>query len=367
MATIIKQPTNLSFSSTIDDLVLKTDAEMVDLVVDITHGTTTEVLLSETYYPDEDGNVTLSQIGDLVEPWVRKYGSVTMQISVSEHIGNGKDVTAPDYSETIKNSAIDIGTILFAAVDPQVSAEWFCSHHFLTILEGEKLTSMIRTECLSAYDASTLAVTATLHNITDNTFQELNGTLTPANTSGMVYDYNVSPKNIFDLVGGTSDYVLTSYVCTAGERTQSYRVIEDQIPPAPALVFLNSFGCWEYLYCTGTHSKDSKYTRSTAVIGGLRRNYNIEEDRQFKALTGWLNEAMADWADDLFRSQHVYLYTGGKMGKEIVITDSKSEISNEDDNLPVFEFTWGYAQKQHNVMDAEKLRIFDSTFDYTFN
>ena len=142
----------------------------------------------------------------------------------------------------------------------------------------------------------------------------------------------------------------------------------EKVPPAPSLAFLNSFGCWEYIHCTGTHKKSSKFTYSTAVIGEKTRNYAIQEQRQLTANTGSLSYAMAEWADELFRSQQVYLYTGGKMGKEVVVSDVKDEVTNEDDNMPSYEFTWMYAQKLHNVIDTEtkRLRVFDGTFDYTF-
>ena len=368
MATILKQPTVLSFSSTMDDIVIKTTGTKIDLVLQATHGTTTEVLLDETYYPDDDGTITIGQPGDILTPWCRRYGSVDVVAKITEHIGNGKDESDADYSETETDSTVNIGTVLFANADPQVTASWFVENHFLTVLNGEKITAFGRTECLSAYGASTLSVTARVLNTTTDEITSIALTLNPANTTGSIYDYNVSPQKIFDLMAGTNEQQLLSYTCEAGKRHQSYRVITDDVPPAPCFVFQNSFGCWEYIYCTGTHSRSSKYTRSAAIIGGLKRNYNIEEERDFKAQTGWLNEAMADWAGELFLSQSIYLYVGGKMGKEVLINgDEKVEINNEDDNMPSFEFTWNYAQEQHNVMDAERQRIFDATFDYTFN
>lgn len=355
--TIISQPSSLSFTGTMPDLVLKTTLSRTTVVVSITYSGGTAELLSETYWPDSDGLVTLSSLGELLDPYCRQYGSVTVKVEAAEY-----DAAATAAAATL---SVDLGTVLFGDVDPQMNAADFCSEHFLTVLNGEKITAIGRTECLSAYDVQTLAVSVVLYDGGKTVTKGI--TLSPVNNANQVYDFNVSPQYIYDLAGGTTEQ-LVGYTATAGQRSQSYRVITDEVPPAPALVFLNSFGCWEYIYCTGTHSKDSKYTRSSAMIGRRRRNYKIVESREFKALTGWLNQAMADWADDLFRSQSVFLYTDGKAGKEIIITDSKSEITSEDDNMPSFEFTWSYAQKLHNVMDAqmERVRVFDNTFDYTF-
>ena len=55
-------------------------------------------------------------------------------------------------------------------------------------------------------------------------------------------------------------------------------------------------------------------------------------------------------------------------GKEVVITDSKSELSNDDDELPRFTFSYQYAQRIQNVLQMNRVgRIFDNTFDHTFN
>ena len=66
----------------------------------------------------------------------------------------------------------------------------------------------------------------------------------------------------------------------------------------------------------------------------------------------------------------VVTFKNGKpiVGKEVVITDSKSEVSNTDDNMSRFTFDYQYSQMNHNVVDLGRAgRIFDNTFDYTFN
>ena len=57
-----------------------------------------------------------------------------------------------------------------------------------------------------------------------------------------------------------------------------------------------------------------------------------------------------------------------KGGKEVVITDSKSDRSNDDAELPRITFTYQYAQRNHNVLQLYREgRIFDNTFDDTCN
>ena len=56
------------------------------------------------------------------------------------------------------------------------------------------------------------------------------------------------------------------------------------------------------------------------------------------------------------------------MGKRVTISDSKSDNDNLLDAIPRFTFSYSYAQRQHNVLDMRRAgRIFDNTFDHTFN
>lgn len=357
MATIISQPGPLSFTGTMENLVLKSPSAQVRVAIKVTSAYGTHEVLNEVYYPDKSSTVTIYHPGDLCEPYARQYGSVTAAASVYDITADGVQTAALD---------VDLGTVLFGNVDPQTDASTFCEHHFLTILMGPKTTALGRKECLSAYDAGDLTVTAYIKKGGDIT--SVSGSLSPINTTGKVNDYNVSPDNIREVLQLSDGQQLLQYSCQAGVRRQTYDMVMEKVPPAPSLAFLNSFGCWEYIHCTGTHKKSSKFTYSTAVVGDKTRNYDIQEQRQLTANTGSLNYAMAEWADELFRSQQVYLCTGGKMGKEVVVSDVKDEVTNEDDNMPSYEFTWMYAQKLHNVIDTEtkRLRVFDGTFDYTF-
>lgn len=357
MATIISHPGPLSFTGTMENLVLKSPSAQVRVAIKVTSAYGTHEVLNEVYYPDESSSVTIYHPGDLCEPYARQYGSVTATASVYDITADGVQAAALD---------VDLGTVLFGNVDPQTDASTFCEHHFLTILMGPKTTALGRKECLSAYDAGDLTVTAYIKKGGDIT--SVSGSLSPISTTGKVNDYNVSPDNIREVLQLSDGQQLLQYSCQAGVRRQTYDMVIEKVPPAPSLAFLNSFGCWEYIHCTGTHKKSSKFTYSTAVVGDKTRNYAIQEQRQLTANTGSLSYAMAEWADELFRSQQVYLYTGGKMGKEVVVSDVKDEVTNEDDNMPSYEFTWMYAQKLHNVIDTEtkRLRVFDGTFDYTF-
>ena len=81
---------------------------------------------------------------------------------------------------------------------------------------------------------------------------------------------------------------------------------------------------------------------------------------------------MAAWADELFRSDEVYVVNiyGGEpvVGKQVTISESKSDNDNLLGTVPRFTFSYVYSQRQHNVLDMQRAgRVFDNTFDNTFN
>lgn len=356
MASVREQPSALCFSSGITDIVFGTNAEKGTLRLDIVHGAEREKVLEETMFASADGSVSVCDLSSLVEPYARQHLQVTLECSFTDDAG-----TASTDPVTVLFGMADVG------LEPS-DAGWFVENHFLTILDGEKLTALGREERLYAYGADSVTVTADVL-MANGQFNTLSAGLTPfEQVSGTdIYSYDVSAENVSSLIGLVGGQLL-GYWVEAGSRRQRFRCIEDRVPPAPSLFFVNSFGCYELLHCVGTHKKDSKYDRKATRIFGRLRNYRITEDRQFSANTGWLNVSMADWADDLFRSEKVMLWVNGAPGREVVISDSKSEINNEDDYMPAFEFTYTYAQRIHNVMEPKRAgRIFDNTFDHTFN
>lgn len=350
MATLQQQPQEICFSSVIDDIIFSTVSESGTLVLSLTFGGSQHQIINEVMYPSEDGYIVIGDLSSLLEPYAKQQLEVVMNCSFTDEAGV---------------ASITPVTVIYSRADVNQLAATFCSSHFLTVLNGQKLTSIEREERLYAYNATSVTVTAVVE--TSGVLTTLTASLSAAATTGSISQFNVSPLNIRTLLGITLGTVI-EYTVTAGYRSASFRCIPEKKSPAPALVFINSFGCEEFIYCVGTHKKVSKYERLSARFSGLKRNYRITEDRQFTANTGWLNEAMADWADELFRSDEVHLWVDGTKGREVILSDSKSEITNEDDDMPAFEFTYTYAQRIHNIMQPTHAgRVFDNTFDHTFN
>lgn len=301
-------------------------------------------LLNESLWPTE-GAITLTSLGEMLEPYAKK------QLVCSVTITAGED------SSTC--------TILYAMVDVGISASEFYTGHFLSTLMGTKITAKGRLEYLWYYGNGSASITA---EYADGSTQSFNAVV--CGGTSVYTQLDVSPDNFV-----VSNKQLVAYTVTAGNRSQRFEMDMSEPDCAPILEFYNSFGVWELFYCTGTHKVNPKYERSSARFGGMMRNYKVKESREFQADTGIMNTAMANWADDLFRSEEVYVINviNGEMtsqdgGREVFITDSKSENRNDNDFMPRFTFSYQYSQRIHNVLQVDRVgRIFDNTFDHTFN
>lgn len=311
-----------------------------------------EQIYSEHLYP-VDGVVTLAELDRLLTPYARQRLKVRLSVKIEE-------LTAD--SDTAADTATLSADIIYCEADIDTTAADFIATHFLTKLDGEKTTAMGRLEYLHFIGADSASVTADYDDGSQRQFA-----LLPVGGNDRYTTLDVSPAQF-----AIDDRLLLGFFVQAGQRSFRFSVDLDEPDCAPVLVFDNSFGVEELLYCTGTHTVAPTYKRSQGYIGRYQRNYDIAETRTFKADTGILSFTMANWADELFRSQcvHVVNFRDGNpnIGREIVITDSKSEYTNDDDSMPRFTFSYQYAQRNHNVLDTLRAgRIFDNTFDNTFN
>lgn len=343
MITITSSPSGKVFSSYIPDLQFTTS----DTIVTVTIAVNGEYVYNETLVP-VSGKVTLDGLSPMLEVYAERRLVLEVGITIRE----------PLTAET-KTVAF---TVLFSRCDVGVAASEFYERHFLSVLQGPKLTAMGRLEYLHYYGTEVTSCIATYSDGTTSSF-------TPSKTAGnsSYTQIDVSPVS-FTSAGKQ----LVAYEVTAGSRRQQFLIDLSQPDCAPILLFDNSFGVQELIYCTGIHKVSPQYKRQSARIGGMLRNYAIEETRSFQADTGVLTIPMANWADELFRSKEIYVVNiyGGvpSVGKEVIITDSKSEYTNDDAALPRFTFTYQYAQRLHNVLQLQREgRIFDNTFDNTFN
>lgn len=348
------KPTSPIFTSALDAFSFQIDGDSAMVTITCSG----EELLSETYYP-VSGNITIYDIGTLIADAVRPTVVAPFSIKIVEHTG-GED------TDTWQSGDI---TAYYATVDTNMAAAAFLDQFFLTLLDGVKLTRLGHREFLHAAGSDSTLPTVHAQYLTvsnEVVTVDYTGTdITPSHTVSGITTFDVSPDRYHDKTKGS----LFAYTVSVGKRTQEFQIDHTEAVADPVLLFTNSFGCQEIFYCLGKKKIASEFERKSAVIAGKKINYSVKETRNFEGDTGIIPPSMAHFAEDLLRSDEVYLFRDYSKDKQVVLTESKSERTNEADNTPEFTFSYQYAQRIQNVMfkNMGEGKIFDDSFDDTFN
>lgn len=341
------------FTSSLDTFSFQIDGDSATVTITCAG----EEVLRETYYPTS-GIITIYDLGTLIADFVRPTVRATFSITITEHRGE------TDLSAWVSEDIV----AYYSTADIDMDAMVFLNQFFLTLLEGKKLTKLGRREYLHASgdDVEKAEVTAHFFDGGKLVSVEAPEDCTILTSVNGITTMDVSPGHYEDLHSGN----LFAYTVRMGKRIQEYQIDFNSGTSEPAILFSNAFGCQEIFYCTGKQEVAKEFERKSAVINNRKVNYSIKGTRTFKADTGMLPPGMVDFIDDLLGSDELYLFRNGMKDREIVVTDSKMEYSNEDDGTFEFTLSYQYSQKIQNIIykDGNAAgKIFDSPFGKMFN
>lgn len=350
---IIKQPDSFCFTSSLGDIVINPGSEQL-VTFSIRMGATV-VLPTETYSSDPDGVIYITGLGEVLSAWLRTDGPTAYLLK--------QQTTVTEFIFIYNGSLEKRHTIMRSDVDFDMTAAAFCNTHFLSLMFSTKTTVAGRRELLAFYDARSTSMTATVNayylsagSIINNTSQRA------AIGSGAIKYLDVSPA-IFHSEGKRLLY----YTVSIGERTIRYELDYTAFLQQTHFVYRNCFGVEDTFTCIGEAASEGKFERYYATFSGGYKNFKRKNLREYTIDTGILSQAAAYALDDMFSSEEIWLYDEHGLIKEIVILDQKVVRSSLPDEMPRFEFTYRLTQSNQRYKTALYGRIFDSTFDKTFN
>lgn len=306
-------------------------------------------VFSNTYYPDDNGMITVYNLDRLLEP----------------HIGElHADFTFKAATSTLGPATIKVFRCRWGV---DTTAANFIPSHFLTPMQGTRDTLDGRHETLSLYSTASEEAYAECRYYRDGSISTARVSLGTGSGARLL---NVSPGRFVNATKGR----LFAYTVVCGARRASYRVLAYRGETADAFIFRNCFNAWEVLYLTGTRETNPQYTRSSAHIGGYLRNYLIKEEVTRRSFTGPLPEGMEAVAMNLADSQAVFfLLPNGDAGEEVAVTDCDLKHDNTD-SLTDLNFSYRGAALTYRLADDRTARlrvprpprIFDDTFDQSY-
>lgn len=362
MITLYTSFQSKEFSCQVPDIRLAISLTRVLLTVTVIKSGDQQEIYSEYLYPDRSGVITLSDMDKLIEPYADKWLTFDLAVTIMEEKVTQNSAGNEVISNTSERSLSTTVVSCKANILNKTASSW-CTSRFLTLMDGTRATAIGWMERLSYIGSET--PTCTAYYVGGSTLSWR----VPVLSTGEVTVIDTSSENFV-----SSGRELLRYVIVAGTRRMTYEIdMEVEPEVAPVLLFWNSFGVQELAYCTGELKQVSSFDRKQARIGRLKETYDMEEKESFKADTGILTFPMANWWREVFRSKEIFVCkiingTVDTDGKPVVITSEKMELSNAPDALPRFTFEYEYADRNHNIFDVRaEGRIFDDTFDYTFN
>lgn len=321
------------------------------------------VILSEDYFPDADGKITVRNVGELALMYMG-----IEQISLANEI----DIETITFSITLVEHTGSPQTITQSVVFFRSDVSFSETLTTVTILKiplsrtTKKVTAPNRKEYVSFYGSGMI----TAYVVKRGTISDVSVSVSLKSTadSTKVYRIDVSPAVIASAAGcAVADLV---YYNVYIYNTHMIRFTMDQrnYPTTRTFVFRNSFGAVETFTCTGDTENERTWEREF----GLINNNNIQTDKELKSTikvnTGYLSQRMVPVLEDLLNSDQIYLLAGDTI-HPIVITDE--DFSNNSRNYEVKSFELSYRFTSNAVVSKYVPLalgdLFDATFDNTFN
>lgn len=314
-------------------------------------------LYNEEFHADSEGTITLSDIAELVSPYMEGHQLREFMVKVG--------------SEIAVFAVVNSGEI-----DMCASAERFLEQCFLTISNGIRRTVAGNREVLHMLVSDAVPACTVRAYYDDDSFSDVEVTVetvtelsTTDGTTWSLLRIDVSPEQF-----AAEGKMMYRYVVTCGVRTMEYVMDTDHVEDIgrTVVVFLNSFGVPEFLYCNGIRNAEPEYERNSAFINGRFRTYKIKETRFWEVNTGILTEEEEDWFLDMLRSKNVYLCERQdgiwQQWKEIIITECEAKTDNDPAALHSYKFKYRLAQKrQASVRVNDMPEIFTGEYNRIFN
>jgi len=339
---ILQQPEAFSLASDLKDLFIESNEK-----VTVRFQTRGNVFLEETYSPDAENKIAVRDLGRLFLPYLLTFRLIEpFSIALSTPSGETKTIDC---------------RVQYCRLKINQKAESFLSSHFLTGLQEEKIIYPFQKEYLSFVATERTEVEISARYASGKTVKKTAWVLEPPSADPQVLTVEVSPS-LFE-----HPETILYAVATAGERTFAY-VLRRSAPRNPVqFLFLNSFGVKETFIPFASITRENKYENQFGVFNGNYRKYGAELVKEYTARTGVLTQGMADWIEELFLSRNVFLLSQDGIEQEATLTEATLQRSSARDELPNYAFKYRAAPINQNELTIRGARIFDLSFNYTFN
>lgn len=355
---------NYVYASNYGDITVSGLADSVAVVLQVEGNT----VLEERYYPDADGKAVIHNIGDVLLAYFAPPADASL--------GDSRRKLFLNVSIRIGSSFSHGQTVFYSNIKNDIEID-FAFAKFLTRYQKKK-TSVSRCEFLSFYDNSQ-SIYLGIAYLHEGQPQFLRFKWQDCGNTHEGVSLNVSLSKMPAMVGERTAHSITAadivyyeaYSVVGEEVVSEIRYINDRrfFPQEKHMLYYNCFGLPETITFRGV---DKRSVEPNAVYATMQDEYRKVDARPViydEVNSGYINPVEADCIEELLVSDYVYLYGTTGIDKKIVFTDVGME-KRKPDNVPV-NYTLTYRPAALKCLEYKSIiynagRIFDKTFDYTF-
>jgi len=338
--SILQEPQNPSLSADVHDLILQASNDIV--VKMMLNG---EAILSETYTPDSDGKIYVTEIGKVVQLYLRTNG-----FSNNAHLENtavlefeitdGETTTTPhEYVVLLCRTASDV-----------LATHFLQGNVFMHILKQRKWVSPQSAEYLTCAFTTTnehkimvMVTTTDFENSELRTFYDNTG---DANTLTL----DVSFATVAAIFPEIDPDTIIAYRMILPKEIAVFMVDREAYALPLQFRYLNSFDMPDTILTRGAVTRGAKSTFDTGKVRGVYTKFNIERKDVFKVSSGKIFAfGEYDRYREMFNSENVEVLFAGQWRK-VIVTEEPDEILQQTSSLAPVSFSFEFANERDNNM-----------------
>ena len=349
-------PTDYSFTSTIPDVFTISDFQGETLYLRIYLNRSTSSIFETTLYV-YNNKVEIYDLRSVIEDYMEVHGlpyadcSIALQVDRTDYSipefklfychyaisGNCKDWLQSHFAtnHAVRLVPRDFFLDLQYYVFPNEQGK--CSTH-LTILPSDGSMPM-------GYDIKQPVINTAQFNACTIEMDE-------------TYFLSLLPK-------GVSGKLLSATI-QCGARSFSL-FITDELPTL-RLYYTNEYNCSDVFHLTAQTKRKLAFSRSTAICCGQSSSYDDQTEVEFESETSALTPSEARQLTTALQSCSLQIISPDyPRGISILVTDIESELSDATNELCHVKFNWKPTRQQSVLTVSKHTRIFNSTYNRTFN
>ena len=159
---------------------------------------------------------------------------------------------------------------------------------------------------------------------------------------------------------------LLSATIQCGARSFSLFITDEQ--PTLRLYYTNEYFYSDVFPLTAVTKRKLAFSRSTAICCGKSSTYDDQTEVEFESETSALTPSEARQLTTALQSSSLFIVSPDyPQGTSILITDIESELSDAANELCHVKFNWKPTRQQPVLSVSKQPRIFNPTYNRTFN